>query len=536
MPESKNTSKVPIMVSAIGIILCLVQIWLPAYYPNCDGPCHLANATAIADIWKHGVQSFYSKFYTINYSPDPNWLNEIILALLQHLFSYVVAEKVLLSGYVVLMLTGSIRLVRIVGGGTFYWLPAFFLVIFHNAVPQGFYNFSFSIGLYMHLVALWLLWLQEKRWSYALSFPLLLAFTYFSHPVSFVFGCITCGALWLTHTMAVWKTRAERKHMLSSVFLLAGAVVPFLLMFLAFANRYGGVEEIKIQFMPERFKTIISLKHLVNYSHKEEDTLVITGIALMLLCLYLIYSRIRMKITIHRFDGFLITFIFALVVYFVLPDSMLNGGYFTLRAAIFSTLLLLICCSYVTKHSSGSLVAGLSLFAAFTVLFFIRMPVTMAAADIIKEHMEVRPFIRKGAVVAPFTYDTWGRARNGKVICSRNNIFCHMAQYLSDIHDVLVLDNFEANTGYFPLLWRPELDPFVHLARWPGFQAVPPAADIAAYEEKTGIVVDYVLFMNFDSSFTKFNTSEQLVKEVRQNYHVTYASATGRTILYSRNQ
>jgi hypothetical protein len=60
------------------------------------------------------------------------------------------------------------------------------------------------------------------------------------------------------------------------------------------------------------------------------------------------------------------------------------------------------------------------------------------------------------------------------------------------------LCNYEAATGYFPVLYRPEVNPYDHMGLLPavpdrGLESTPPRIDIAGYQRVTGQRVDYVL-------------------------------------------
>lgn len=528
-------NKIARVLLATGILLYLLQVWLPAYYPNCDGPCHLSNAAIMGEMWWGKADSIYHRFYDFNYQPDPNWLTEVMLAVLQIVFKNTIAEKILLTVYILLMTAGITTLLRRMGNKGDWWALCFFVLIMHNAVAQGFYNFTLSVAFYLLLVNVWLSFLDNRRWWRAIAFAVLLAVTYFSHPVSFVFGCFTCGALWLSYILAGNLQNAKEKLM--PLLLLVVSVLPFVVMFLGFANRHGGVAEIKAQFYSQRLEDMAACRHLLNYSHKEEDVLIAVGITFIAFFLLFWFYRLKEGKGWHKYDGFILTLLFALTTFLILPDAMLGGGYFVLRAGIYTMLLLLVCCAYVPMPTIIGKAGGGIMFGLFVILFFIRMPVIYKAADAIEDHMGAAAYIKPGTVVLPLNYDTWGRDREEKVISSRNNIFCHMAQYLTTkVPNVVVLDNFEANTDYFPLKWHKDKDPYVHLGRWPGMQAVPPAGDIMAYKTNTGITVDYVLVMNPNTSYSQFETATTLWKEVQRDYNILYKSPTGRTVLYERNK
>ena len=144
-----------------GIAFCLLQVWLPDYYLTCDGPCHLYNARIIHDAW-NGVNTWlFSEFFDIVYTTDPNSLTTFALASLLYLVKGAVAEKLFLSAYVILFITGFVALLRRLNGGDSYWVLCALLFPYTYAFAKGFYNYSFSIAFWFWMVWCWLGWLKE---------------------------------------------------------------------------------------------------------------------------------------------------------------------------------------------------------------------------------------------------------------------------------------------------------------------------------------------------------------------------------------
>ena len=137
----KVSERVLRMLLVIGVFFCLLQIWLPTYFVNGDGPCHIANARVMHNWWTGTSVDLYKRFYYFNLHPHPNWLSHLMLAGLMYVVNGLIAEKLLLTGYVLLMVTGMYRLLRQVAGRPTYWPLALFLFVFHNLVAQGLYNF-----------------------------------------------------------------------------------------------------------------------------------------------------------------------------------------------------------------------------------------------------------------------------------------------------------------------------------------------------------------------------------------------------------
>ncbi|MBE2290417.1 MAG: polysaccharide biosynthesis protein, partial [Chitinophagaceae bacterium] len=122
-----------------------------------------------------------------------------------------------------------------------------------------------------------------------------------------------------------------------------------------------------------------------------------------------------------------------------------------------------------------------------------------------------------------------------EMITDKNNTFAHEGQYLAMAKPVIVLDNYEANTNYFPLKWHDGVNPHKHLSRKRGIEGVPPSAAINEYRVKNGVVIDYVLTLCFDSTMLKDRDVAELMNEVADGYHIIYTSPLQQALLWQRN-
>ena len=117
---------------------------------------------------------------------------------------------------------------------------------------------------------------------------------------------------------------------------------------------------------------------------------------------------------------------------------------------------------------------GVVLLAATTGLTRARL---RALAPIYEAIVELRNFagsVPAGSVVLPVQGSAVGF---GGVPLSRKPVFHHLAAELGCERSLVLLDNYEAFVGYFPLLWREGRDPFRALSR--GLEAHPARLDPA---------------------------------------------------------
>src|SRR5436189_240682 len=79
-----------------------VPVWSSGYFGSQDGPAHLQNAQLLLHAMS-GQGGRWQEFYAINPRPVPNWVGHLVLAGLMSIFSPLVAEKLLVSGYLILL-------------------------------------------------------------------------------------------------------------------------------------------------------------------------------------------------------------------------------------------------------------------------------------------------------------------------------------------------------------------------------------------------------------------------------------------------
>ncbi len=182
----------------------LLPVWAFAYLPTQDGPSHLANAEMILHYGAStaGVEEFFE------FRPQciPNWTSHLLLAGLLALFPPLIAEKLLVTLYVLGF-----------AGGFRYFLSSFgprcrplswmgLLFVYNRCFWMGFYNCCLSLVLFWFIVGLCV----RSRGTLSLPRTALLAvlFTlaFFTHLVGFLLSL--AGALGAV-VLAPWTNRNE---------------------------------------------------------------------------------------------------------------------------------------------------------------------------------------------------------------------------------------------------------------------------------------------------------------------------------------
>ncbi|MCD6012722.1 MAG: hypothetical protein K0Q79_2584 [Flavipsychrobacter sp.] len=519
-------AKLPVLLFAAGIVASMAMIWLPGYYLTGDGPCHVYNAQILHDLVAGRNTEFYSRYYEILWQPNPNWFTTMVLALLMFVVNGVVAEKIFLTLYVLVYVGGFYVLLKKVSGKVSWLLLAVFLFVFTHALTKGFYNFSFSIAFYFWTVWAWLQYLEERRLKTGLLFFLFLFLVFFTHLLSFGITMVSCAAITVSGGIAL----KNKKGMVAAILQLLLLAAPFVAIMLWFANKEGGLQ---LQFSPHPYRMIelAQFKHGVNFDHNELLWTTIAGSTILLLFV-LVVIKFRGLRQVHRYDGLLYTWIFVMLVYLFFPEDIIGRAMdMSVRTQLFVMVLTVLIIAYRLRSEKILGAGAFVLFGCFIVLSGLRFGSIGRISGTEKELLSVGKYLKPNTVLLPLCFNVEGADETGKPLADWNASFRHGAQYLATAKPLIVLDNYEANTGYFPIKWKEGISPYQHFGP---LEDLPPYGNIAVYKQKSGVDIDYILMWCYDSAALQNENFRRFYGEISSGYNIIYTSPTGRVILYGK--
>ncbi len=520
-----------------GFALCLLQIWLPAYYLTGDGPSHVYNAQILHDLWNYSKSSaFYHHFYHVLYRPDPNWLSTFVIALLLYIVKAAVAEKILLTLYVSLFTRGFYLLLHKITGGKSYWMLAIYLFVFPHELSKGFYNSTFSIAFYFWVVWGWLRFLEKRSIINGLLFFVFTALIYFTHLLAFGLAAFSCAALALSYAVAETKEKKSIPKVFAGyAALLVLLLAPFLLLSAIFTQQEGGLQ-LSLGHHFYRLVELAQFKYLVNVTTRENMFALIAGLTMLLLFCYALI-KYRLKAGVNKYDGLFLSLLFTILVYVCFPESFLGRLILiTMRVQPLAGILIACCIAYIMPETKTRKAGAVVLFVCFVCLTAVRINCMAAAARGAEDIMLAGDRIRINSVVLPLNFSPSGTDEQGHTIADWNYLFSHATQYLGTTRPLIILDNYEANMGYFPVRWNDAVNPYNHLSKYEGIEGTPPYATIAEYKLTTGVTIDYILMWCYNPSFLRNEHFKTLYAEINAGYHVVYTSPSARTVLWEVNK
>ena len=454
-----------------------------------------------------------------------------------YLFSGVITEKLFLTCYLLLSISGFYLLLQKIGSSPGYWALVIFFFVFHHTLAKGFYNFSLSTAFYFWMIWSWLRFLDKKDTLNTFLVFCFAGLTFFTQLLPFVFGVFTCFALVVSYSISKGYTEPHRPFIffVKNSIALAILTAPFLWLMTRFTDSQGGLG---MELRPHLYRLVelVQFKYAVCASHQEDFFAGVTGIVLVTFLIACIVMRFKKGFQLHKYDGIFLSLLFVLFVCIFFPEDFLRRVILiSMRAQLFVFIMVACCVAYILPKKVQN-AGGLIILACFAGISVVRARYMSAASEAVADCVSASRYIRPYSVILPLNINPGGRDCQGKAIVDFNYLFCHTWQYMGTEKPIIFLDNYEALTGYFPLLWTYKTNPYAHLSTYEGIEASPPSADIGAYETQSGVAIDYVLLWCYDSSYLRNEHYHSLATQVGSSFHMVYTSPTARTILFERNR
>jgi hypothetical protein len=234
------------------------------------------------------------------------------------------------------------------------------------------------------------------------------------------------------------------------------------------------------------------------------------------------------------------------VIYFAAPRGFAGGGFLTERLVLFPFFALLL---WLSTQPFGSLMRRALQIAPIVVasLLLLSHFVTYAKLNrLIQEYTSAADHLESDATLLPVSFSPFGYDHQRDRLLSRRVApFLNAAGYLAADRGVVQLCNYEAWTGYFPVIFRADVDPSNYMQADHYYADV---MDIVGYEQQTPGRVDYILVWDYAPDYASRDRSrfrrlpccddddvQRLLRQLRTRYRLVYQSpGTGAAAVYRR--
>lgn len=521
----------------------LMAIWGFDTFFSQDGPAHLHNAAVLREYW-WPQRAVFREYYTINSPVLPNWSGHVWLAGLMYAAHPLIAEKVLLSAYVVLLpLSVCYALSRVRRGSEFLAVLVVPFVgnwFFH----MGFYNFLLGTVAFAFLLGCWFGWQERLTAGRTATLCALALFLYWSHLFAFALASATIGALLVLSALgevANARGKVDRRAMFSSLrAAVAYRALPTVLAFIpaaslatVFAIRTvtrerptpeAGATDAQAASWGGALRDLFGLDVLISFGGMEAYAA--AGMTLFLSALTVRGLLRGPRPAASGARALPIMMVGYVAAYFVSRGPRLENLYVRPRLTLYLALVLVLWLGTLpySRRTSRLIVVGGAI-----------LSLTLAALHIAKyrefdpqmrEYLSAAPFLEPNSTLLPIPLADANAGQSGSPV-GKVDPFLHAAGYLAAMRGLVDLGNYEGYRHYFPVQFRGALNPERAI-----YQR---SMDFLTYPQRTGGRVDYVVLWGVPDTEHVPEGAQDIFAQLHRGYDLIYTSpGRGFVRLYRR--
>lgn len=511
----------------------LVPVFRFDAFISMDGPAHLYNSMIIKDLLV-GDSELYDEFFRFNPRIEPNWIGHALMIILLFPFEPMLAEKLVVAIYVIGFMLGFRYLVSAVKKGSAYTSYFGFAFVYTMPLHMGFYNFNLGLVSMFLLIGFWVKNSRSLNLKRAIQLFLLLVLGFFSHISTLAFAVLAMGVIEI-----VWFVKdllggqLDVSSILKRYAIIVLICAPIGLLSLLFFQNHGGTGfHLDSASFSDQWRILKSIWPLNIFSmHWEEPiteklyptfvTLAFVSI-LFSLCKLEWRERFVLKVRGLKIESllrhsFLIISGLFLIAFVILPPDVSSGGYVKVRLLI--AFFVFLVAWFATTRIPLLIVVPFVAVMIFTnhQLFEYRKEFGREHQGIVEELKVASGHIEEGSVVVPiFETHHW--------------FYGHISNYLGTMKPMILLDNYEAVTGYFPLLWKPSPSPFEFLPL-PSRNFC--SSDIKNLENEV-VPVDVIVHYQEENAKREWACDTEFEELFESEYTLAHVSESGKLKVYRK--
>jgi hypothetical protein len=414
-------------------LLYVLPFWTVRYLPTVDGACHTYNAWILRQHGNVEQYPLFHQYYEINTRPYPNWIGHGTMALLMFVVPPLVAEKLLVSGYMLLFLGGFWYLAGSVRPAERWLAFLAFPFAYHQLFQYGFYNFSISLALFPWILGYWWRNREAPGLAFAVKINLILWLCYFSHILSFLLALASIGVLWL----ATLRRESWRRHLLHIPILLPQVVLPVWF----FLQNNGG--EVPDHWPLRRLlRYFASLQVLQTFGEAQRWYGMALAALFLLLLVLSLWRRSRRPI-LRQEDAFLLLALLFMALYIFSPQGLAGGSLLKPRLSLYPYLLLIPWFSLKLGARAKRAGTAVLAFTALLYLGYLTHWYRVRGAEVAQFLTAFEP-VRPNSRVLPLLFERTGPT----------DALSHSVGYMAIEKGLIDWDNYEARYPFFPTRFR----------------------------------------------------------------------------------
>jgi hypothetical protein len=421
------------------IVVQVAALWMWRFFPSQDGPSHLYNTTVLND---YRALPLYQQYYRIQHSLGGNLLADVFLGSLRKIFPPLIAEKILITTYLISFPVAFRLLLSAVAPGAALGFSFFAFVLTYNRyLHLGLWNFCLSVPLV--LLSIWVVARPAERlMPSAIGGLTLLGFaTYATHIIGWGMLVMATAGILLSE-QASWMPIEKRRPLRESVWLFGAVMAPGTVAAL-FAVR----EPHPLEFSNESLLARAGLLYRFTFLNSYGETELLLRRTLLVLVLAIAVFVVAKALLLRDPLGnawLLLAALGSLLVFFG-PDKYGDGLWIRERVELFAFLFLVMGLA-VSKSSQSVAPAIMILLCGLTAYSMLHRRSAYEYWNTrLADYAALAPRIEPNSIVLPLHFGI-----------PPTNPLLHAVGYWTP-KPFIDLWNYEAHSDLFPVRFKPGL-------------------------------------------------------------------------------
>lgn len=503
------------------LIINIAFLFVTKFYPSMDGPAHLYNSNLIKQIILKN--QFVESYLQINAIPVPNWSSHFILSLFQLFLPSWLAEKVLLILYVSGMAISFRYLIRTIKRENIGLSVFIFPFIYSFLFRLGFYNFSLSFIFFFLTLSFWINYYKSNNLILYLGTGVLLLCTFFSNILTYAFLGLTLGCVTLYFELGLIKFDIRQLISTSQkrLLYLFACALPSLVFLYIFFWKVTFPSSTQTNDITELVKWINDVRPLIVYGYQGEANY--TGQIFHVLLFVLLFSLVLNDRKASQIDKptipqqILLWFPIGLtlILLFILPNDSSAGMMSDRLCLLFFIYLIIVA-------ASRNLPAKIILIVSIII-------VVLHLSLLIKHTITIRNLDKDAVLISESAKYIDDNSTVLTVCLSDNWLEPHFSNYLGNEKSLILLENYEVEVGWFPLVWNKN-SPNIQLCGKNSINGLNWHQNLQAFSQQQ---IDYVFFYGNMSKRNDINW-EGLNAVIASEFTLKYESQNKYIQLYEK--
>lgn len=487
----------------IGVIVVIMN----PLNPTLDGPAHIYNAQLINYLVRGN--KFINDYYMLNKIPAPNLSDHYLLALFLNVFSWQVSEKLMSVLYLLSFPLLFRKLISCWNGAniglSIFAIPFSFSYLYY----MGFYNFCLSFPVLFGIIIYYRNnFVDENKQPKARNYLLitfLVTLLYFTNGLAFLFA----GLLLFLFEFSRWVRcyKQHRDFLFKRVIFFAFIWVPGLLFFIFFLYKVHYNSGPNGLSFAQLMNWIYIVRPLLVYGFVEIRYTQWFFYAFCVGLFISVYLRIKSGNLLKFYPSDCILLLSAVIflLYLLVPDDA-SVGWMSVRLSCFFFVFIIIWIAI--QRGTKAITWIISVFIIivhFKLLFEVHQRVISDLTRQVEIVEKAGKFIKPNSVM--LSVDVTG-----------DWLAYHFPDYVGVDKPVVIVDNYEANDGWFAVNWNTYTLPQMLLS---GRNLRPPYSNLSPISSSA---INYIfIYGNYNDVLQK--QEWQTIRTIMQEkYKITYIS------------